>query len=102
VIADKTIHAVDSKGEAKRFRFAIEAPARIDDVSWGCTLVMEGFTKTPRRIVGEDSWQAMLLAVRLVEQTLFYFVEDGGCLFWEPGGEPMTVGDVVPRFVRDC
>ena len=99
MIVETTIHAVSVKGQATQFRFAIDAPVKIDEESWGCALTMPGLTGCPHHIVGVDAWQSLLLAIRLVEQTLTYFVEDGGRLYWEPGGEPMNVGDVIPRFV---
>jgi len=49
------------------------------------------------RVVGCDAWQALTLAIRLAEQMLTYFVEDGGCLYWGETGGPMAISDVFPR-----
>jgi hypothetical protein len=97
-IAERVVEARDATGKGLTFRFAIEAPKRIDDGSWGCGLLMEGMTGQPNhRVVGQDAWQSLTLAVRLVEQLLIYFVEDGGRLFWEGSDIPIAVSDVVPR-----
>jgi hypothetical protein len=100
-IAEKVIDALDAKGERLQFRLGIEAPRQIDDVSWGCGLLMEGVGRQPyHRVVGYDAWQALTLAVRLVEQLLTYFVEDGGSLFWEGSENPMAISDVVPHATK--
>jgi hypothetical protein len=49
------------------------------------------------RVVGYDAWQAMTLAVRLVDPLLTYFVEDGGSLLCDGGYISTAVSDIVPR-----
>jgi hypothetical protein len=102
-IAERVIHARDAKGANLQFRFAMEAPRQIDDMSWECALLMEGIVDRPRhRVIGQDAWQALTLALRLMEQLLTYFVEDGGSLFWEESDIPITVSDVIPRVLTSC
>ena len=97
-IAERTVDARDASGVRSQFRFGVEAPRQIDDVSWGCRLRVEGIgDRTDHRVVGYDAWQALTLAIRLVEQLLTYFVEDGGSLYWEGSDDPMAVSDVVPH-----
>ncbi len=98
-MAETIIDARDEKGAGLQFRFAIEAPKQIDEESWGCGLLMQGITdRAHHRIVGIDAWQALTLALRMVEQMLTYFVEDGGSLFWEGSDAPLKVSEVVPRY----
>ncbi len=98
LIAERNFDGVDPQGKRINFQFSLEAPEKIDDESWGCTLRMSGFVDKPRRVVGQDSWQALSLAFTLAEQLLTYFVQDGGTLFWEDSDEPMLVKDVISRF----
>lgn len=59
---------------------------------------MEGMPGRPHhRVVGIDAWQALTLALRLVEQLLTYFVEDGGSLFRAASDIPIAISDIVPR-----
>lgn len=97
-IAERVVDARDANGASMQIRFGVEAPREIDDVSWGCRLLMEGVgRRIDHRVVGCDAWQALTLAIRLVEQMLTYFIEDGGCLYWGETDDPMAISDVVPR-----
>lgn len=96
-IAERVVDAKDRNGAPVKIRFGVEAPREIDDVSWGCRLLMEGVgSRIDHRVVGSDAWQALTLAIRLVGQMLTYFVEDGGCLYWSGTDDPMAISDVVP------
>lgn len=54
-IAEIIVDSVDSKGISKKFKFAVNLPEQIDDVSWGCQLSMEGIISKPKVVVGEDA-----------------------------------------------
>lgn len=96
-IAERIVDAKDANGAPVQIRFGVEAPREIDDVSWGCRLLMDGVgSRIDHRVVGCDAWQALTLAIRLVGQMLTYFVEDGGCLYWSGTDDPMAISDVVP------
>src|ERR1041384_4525397 len=100
IIAEKTIEGALPDGTPIQFSFTIAAPEQIDSESWGCVVTMEGFSSKPHRVVGQDSWQALTLAVRSFEQQLAYYLEDGGKLFWSGTKTPMTLQDIIPRFSR--
>mgnify|MGYP001220214332 FL=1 len=106
-IAERVCEAEDNAGQKIQISIAIEAPYKIDEESWGCIVSIEGLKlrttqNKPHRIVGSDSWQALTLAITLIEQLLFYFVESGGKLFWDGGSEPMRIHDVIPRFPQNA
>lgn len=97
-VAERVVEAKDANGTLVQIRFGVDVPQEIDDASWGCRLLMEGAgSRIDHRVVGCDAWQALTLAIRLVEQMLTYFVEDGGCLYWIGTCDPMAISDVVPR-----
>jgi hypothetical protein len=43
---------------------------------------------------GIDSWQALQHAQQLAARLLSYFVEDGGRLYWEEGGDQIQISDL--------
>jgi hypothetical protein len=47
---------------------------------------------------GGDLWQSLQLANRLAAQLLEYFVQDGGRLFWEKGGEQIQLSELFPPY----
>ena len=55
---------------------------------------MEGLLGLNHDIYGVDSWQSLVLAQRIVHNILSYFVADGGKLFWEKGGEEISVAEL--------
>ena len=64
----------------------VGAPER-DGEDWTCPIRMKGLVDSKeRRIFGVDSWQAMILALRLAEAMLQNEVRKGGKLFYL-GGE---------------
>ena len=97
VIAEKTIFAVTAKGEKQWLRVAVGRPYQVDDVSWACPVQLDGLHNKLRDAVGVDSWQALGLAVGLIRQLLGYYLEDGGKLYWEEGGEEITLNDLFPQ-----
>ncbi len=96
-IAQKEIHTLSPSSEPKLFNIAIGSPYEIDDVSWGCSWSIEGLYKNNKDAIGADAWQALTLALRLIEQLLAYYIEDGGKLLWEENGSEMELNDVIPR-----
>ncbi|WP_372392382.1 hypothetical protein ACCQ05_20990 [Xanthomonas sp. NCPPB 3582] len=97
-IASSERDGESDKGEKVAFHFALNTPHQIDDESWGCTIRMEGFTSKPLTIIGVDSWQSLTLAIALIQQSLTYFIEDGGRLFFKDSASPMDIQDVALKF----
>lgn len=95
-IAERTLFAVAATGEKRTFRLAIGRPYRVDAVSWACPVALDGLHDRLHDIAGTDAWQALTLALNPTRQLLGYFVEDGGRLYWEEGGEALRLADLFP------
>ncbi|HMD67544.1 MAG TPA: hypothetical protein VKF42_01610 [Chitinivibrionales bacterium] len=59
-----------------------------------CSIDIEGLFASLPDIQGEDSFQALSLAIRFVEQQLLYFMRKGGLLYYEDG----SPFDIKPYF----
>ena len=76
---------------AERGDFAIHVqigrPVRSDRAPWACPMAINGLLRTLSPAYGEDSMQALCLAIWFVAQQLYDFVQNGGRL-WYSGGDP--------------
>lgn len=97
IIAGKTVFAVTANGEKQWLRISVGRPYQVDDVSWACPVQLDGLHNKLRDAVGADSWQALGLAVGLIRQLLGYYLEDGGKLYYEEGGEEINLNDLFPQ-----
>ena len=97
LIAERRICSISTDGQKKVFKIAIGKPYQVDDASWACPVKIDGLYKKLKDPVGIDSWQALNLAISLVQQLLGYFVEDGGKLYWEEDGEALALNDLFPQ-----
>lgn len=84
------IDAVGADGEA----FAVEVAVGVPFLSeryqtWACTLTMLPLLPKPFDVGGEDSLQALCLALRMARSMLDDFTEKGGKLFTD--GEPFSI-----------
>jgi len=50
-----------------------------------CPVSINGLYKKPHDVAGEDTFQALTLAIAFVRDTLKYFVDDGGKIFLKDG-----------------
>ena len=97
IITERKIFSLSPDGQKKILRIAIGRPYQVDDVSWACPLKFEGLLKKTINVVGIDSWQALNLTLALVRQLLNYYLEDGAELFWEEGGENISLEELFPQ-----
>jgi hypothetical protein len=72
-------------GEA-RFKISVEIgrPYQGEGGEWRCPVALRPFPAFPD-VAGEDSLQALCLAISLVRETLEFFRDDGGLLAYETG-----------------
>jgi len=96
-IAERKLFSISPDGQKKILKITIGKPYQVDDVSWACSVNIEGLYKKLKDQVGIDSWQALSLAIALVRQLLGYYVEDGAKLYWEDGGEGVSLDDLFPQ-----
>jgi hypothetical protein len=95
-IAEKVIYAVDKDGRGFDIGLQIGPPHRIDSphADWACPVAMIGLHGRFPDMQGVDSWQALILAVDLVQKLLATFVEvQGGKLYDQKGGVELTVAE---------
>ena len=90
-IAARELFGVDSTGREFPIKLAIGHPYR-EGADWRCAVLLEGFLSIQPRLVGVDSFQALMLAERLARQYLTSFVEEqAGRLLDSPGGNDVSV-----------
>jgi hypothetical protein len=81
-MADLRLHFV-RRGEKRKspLHVTVGVP-KPDGEDWYCPMRIKGLDNMERRIFGVDSWQALSLALRLVEAMLQQEVREGGQLFY--------------------
>jgi hypothetical protein len=90
-IATRKLTGIDSTGREFPIKLAIGAPYQ-EGTDWRCPVLLEGFLSIQPRLVGVDSFQALMLAQRLARQYLTSFVEErAGRLLDSPGGSDVSV-----------
>ena len=95
-IADRKLYAIAADGRSFEIHLAIGYPYQITEDEWACAIQVAGLHRT-KDVHGADSWQALQLAHQLAAQLLEYFVQDGGRLFCEEGGEHVQVSDLFAK-----
>ena len=81
VIAQTDIHCVPPSGDAFTSTFRVGRPLRDVRGMWSCSLSMDGFFHEDRPLHGDDSLQALCLALAFAHSQLEGFVSRGGRLF---------------------
>lgn len=69
----------------------IGQPYCISEDEWACPVALHGLHSKLRDQHGADSFQALMLAQKLAQMLLVYFVEDGGQLLDAREGKPVDV-----------
>ena len=82
IVATSTLDCVNSLGEHQQVIVEIGRPYRAPEGEWACPVAMRGFYNSLPDVHGEDSLQALCLAVSLVRMLLAGFVEGGGRIFF--------------------
>jgi len=78
VVAQTTIDCIPHAGDRFACIVQIGIPQQAATGEWACSVVMLGLEKRLPDVRGEDSLQAVCLALTLVRRLLTHFVEDGG------------------------
>jgi hypothetical protein len=90
-IATRELTGIDPTGREFPIKLAIGAPYQ-EGTDSRCPVLLEGFLSIQPRLVGVDSFQALMLAQRLARQYLTAFVEErGGRLLDAPGGNTVSI-----------
>ena len=89
--ATRELTGIDSTGREFPIKLAIGSPYQ-EGTDWRCPVLLQGFLSFKPRLVGVDSFQALMLAQRLARQYLTAFVKErGGRLLDSPGGNTVSV-----------
>jgi hypothetical protein len=93
-IADCPLRVVFADGRDVTTRLVVRQPRRIDDRESRCEFSIEGLFSDSYSIGGNDTLQALLLALRMMARLLADFERDGGKILF-PEGVPF---DLEPYF----
>ena|ERR1700682_5771150 len=77
-IAERALVCVKPNGERVTVTLRIGTPYRAGDVDWACPVEAEGLYSDLSDMHGVDSFQALILAQRLLLQLTMGVVKDGG------------------------
>jgi hypothetical protein len=80
VVAGISIDAVSPKGEAFVVTLQIGTPYQLETGEWACPLALGGLYDQLADTRGEDSFQALCLAIALAQNLLQSFRDEGGRL----------------------
>lgn len=81
-IATQSILWLRSDGSEVMIEAKIGAPNLVDDQTWACPACLEGVDGRYPDIVGEGSFQALSLAIRLIGNRLRHLLEDSAQLVY--------------------
>jgi hypothetical protein len=94
IIAERKMVFENKDGERKSITIRIGKPYPVSDSEWACPVALEGLYKNLADQYGIDSLQSLILAMRLAQQLLSNFEEDGGHFFFEEETDPIAVSDI--------
>lgn len=94
LIAETMIYAVGPDGNGFDIHMTVATPYQADTGEWACSVALSGLHRDSAVIRGVDSWQALVLAMRLARQLLSLFVEDGGKLFRERHAKEVSLNNL--------
>ena len=80
-IAQTEIHCVPSSGDSFTTTLQVGRPWQDDRGMWSCSLSMDNLFREDHPIFGDDSLQALCLALAFARSQLQDFVSRGGQLF---------------------
>jgi hypothetical protein len=80
-VAGCDLRMVAADGAAREVRLRVGRPYKCDAGEWACPVELRGFEPRYPDICGEDSLQALCLAIQLLRHRLHDFLEKGGRIF---------------------
>tara|TARA_R110002051_G_scaffold269535_1_gene329722 strand:- start:476 stop:778 length:303 start_codon:yes stop_codon:yes gene_type:complete len=97
-IAELTLDAVRADGEAFALHISIGAPFASERFDcWECSLTLHPLFEAPLDVAGEDSLQALALALRTASDLLQDFTDKGGKLLIDGEVFPMNAWFGIPE-----
>jgi hypothetical protein len=99
-LASAELSYIAADGTQFDLRIAVGRPYRAAGGEWRCPVAIEGLERPLPDMAGEDSLQAMCMALSIVRGLLEHFVEQGGRLFHRDGRTPFDVDATFGRIAR--
>jgi hypothetical protein len=97
-VADLRLHLV-RQGTTRKSRLHVRVGVpQPDGQDWYCPVYIKGLDNKVTRVFGVDSWQALVLALRMVEAMLRREVREGGQLYYL--GSKTSVGKLFASSIR--
>jgi uncharacterized protein DUF6968 len=96
-IAECEVIRVSTDGESRTISLSIGVPRPLPEGGWECPVAADGLYVDLPPIRGVDSWHALILAVRLLEELLSSEIARGSVLHWPDGGSPLTTEELFSR-----
>jgi hypothetical protein len=94
IAAERRWYAVAPDGQDHDLVIRVSAPY-VDDGVWRAEVSLGVLEKRSHSIAGEDSWQALFLAMSFAATRVGHFAEDGWSFYWERGGERAAPEDLL-------
>jgi hypothetical protein len=99
-LAELTVSFVHPDGRRVPGRIWIGQPSQLDEVEAQCPVRLDGLHEKLVPVAGNDTLQAMLLAVRLLASLLGDFQERGGRVLTRDTGEPLDLESYFGALLR--
>jgi hypothetical protein len=93
-IAERTLMCVKPNGQRVPVTLRIGKPYPASDVDWACPVALEGLEPRLLDIHGVDSFQALMLAQKLLLQLMTGILEDGGRFEDDEDGSPIDIKEL--------
>ncbi len=88
-IAKLTIDARSAEGQTFVIELQVGTPYQPETGEWACPVALNGLYEQLREICGDNSFQAICLAIRLAQEMLTDFREKGGKLLVDGDDFPL-------------
>lgn len=99
VIAEREVTCIFPDGRCETIHLQIGRPQPAPDQDWTCTAAAEELLPEIR-VYGVDSWQALTLAIGLMENVLAEEVRKGAVLHWPDDGTAVQMTDLFAHKLR--
>ena len=98
-VASTEVLCLAADGREFGARIAVGRPYRATTGEWRCPVAMSGLEERLPDMAGEDSLQALCMALSTVRALLEHFVEQGGQLLYRDGRSPFNIAVTFFRIV---
>jgi hypothetical protein len=94
IIAERDLIGINPDGSRFKIMLKIGRPHTVDGGNWACSVGAIGLYKKLREIRGGDSLEALMKAIKFLQQLIEYFIDDGGILLSAVDETPVNISDI--------